>query len=47
MVKVLRILQNALDLFPIKPIIERNTLSQNESDLLPLPYCHPSCRPYY
>lgn len=31
----------ALDLFSIKPIIERNTLNQYESNIHPLPYRRP------
>ena len=46
-VKVLRFRQNALDLFPIKPIIGRNTLSQNEFTIQPLPYPRRYSGPYY
>jgi hypothetical protein len=42
-----RIGKLGLDLFPIKPIIGRNTLSQHEFILQPLPYCHRYCGPYY
>ncbi|HET6984784.1 MAG TPA: acyl-CoA dehydrogenase family protein [Myxococcaceae bacterium] len=42
----LSLMEFAYDLFPIKPIIGRNTLSQNESKL-PLSYCHRYCGPYY
>jgi hypothetical protein len=46
-VEALRIRQIALDLFPNKPIIGRNTLNQNEFTIQPLPYCHRYCGPYY
>ena len=46
-VKVCKTLHTALDLFPIKPIIGRNTLNTNESTLRPLPYRHRYCGPYY
>jgi hypothetical protein len=44
---IIRIGKLGLDLFPNLPIIGRNTLSPNEFNLQPLPYCRPYCGPYY